>query len=70
MLISKKVLIKKRGNKNIKYYTDLGYDTSLDKFKKSKLKYECTESEYMNSIGIYRIWDCGKIKFEKSHHFR
>lgn len=33
-------------------------------FKKSKLKYNCTENEYINSIGVYKIWDCGKIKFE------
>jgi hypothetical protein len=33
-------------------------------FKKSKLKYTCTEKEYITSIGVYKIWDCGKIKFE------
>jgi hypothetical protein len=33
-------------------------------FKKSKLKYTCTENEYIKSIGVYKIWDCGKIKFE------
>ena len=32
MLLSEKILIKKRGNKNIKYYSDLGYNTSLDEF--------------------------------------
>ena len=34
-------------------------------FKKSKIKYESTEYEYMKSIGVNRIWDSGKIKFEK-----
>jgi len=33
-------------------------------FKKSKLKYSCTEKEYITSIGVDKIWDCGKIKFE------
>ena len=32
MLLSEKILIKKRGNKNLKYYSDLGYNTSLDEF--------------------------------------
>ena len=34
-------------------------------FKKSKIKYESTEYEYMKSIGVNRIWDSGKMKFEK-----
>jgi len=33
-------------------------------FKKSKLKYSCTEKEYITSMGVDKIWDCGKIKFE------
>ena len=33
-------------------------------FKKSKLKYTCTEKEYIISIGVSKIWDCGKTKFE------
>ena len=37
-------------------------------FKKSKLKYKVSESEYMSSIGVYKVWDCGKIKFEKKYH--
>lgn len=37
-------------------------------FKKSKLKYKVSESEYMISIGVYKVWDCGKIKFEKKYH--
>ena len=38
-------------------------------FKKSKIEYLGTESEYIKSHGIERVWDCGKIKFEikKSH---
>lgn len=38
-------------------------------FKKSKIEYLGTESEYIKSKGIERVWDCGKIKFEmkKSH---
>ena len=34
-------------------------------FKKSKLKYECTENEWAISNGLSKIWDCGKIKFER-----
>ena len=34
------------------------------RYKKSKLKYSCTESEYVKSMGIEKVWDCGKIKFE------
>ena len=39
-------------------------------FKKSKIEYLNTESEYIKSHGIERVWDCGKIKFEmkKSHY--
>ena len=33
-------------------------------FKKSKTKQNISESEYMNLLGINRIYDCGKIKFE------
>jgi hypothetical protein len=32
--------------------------------KKSKIEYKITESEYFKSKNIYRIWDCGKLKFE------
>jgi hypothetical protein len=37
-------------------------------FKKSNLGLGSliTESSYMKSNGIVRIWDCGKIKFERS----
>jgi len=54
----------KESRPDYKYFYE-SIRTHKSNFKKSKLKYECTESEYMNSIGIYRIWDCGKIKFEK-----
>lgn len=33
MLLTKKVKIVKFGNKNVKYYSDLGYDTSLPEFE-------------------------------------
>ena len=33
MILSKKVIIKKRGNKNLKYYQNLGYNTNLDEFE-------------------------------------
>jgi len=33
-------------------------------FKKSKLKSTLSESEYIRSIGVEKVWDCGKIKFE------
>lgn len=33
-------------------------------FRKSKMKYSCTESEFTESQGIGKIWDCGKLKFE------
>jgi len=28
------------------------------------MKFSVTETEYMKEMGIYRIWDCGKKKFE------
>lgn len=34
------------------------------RFRKSKLNTELTESKYMKERKIYKIWDCGKIKFE------
>lgn len=35
-------------------------------FRKSKLKLVAgTERGYMKEKGVYKIWDCGKIKFEK-----
>jgi len=55
------------------------YETSIDykylingkrkhkqNFKKKNLKIvNETESEYMSENRIFRIWDCGKIKFER-----
>lgn len=32
-------------------------------FRKSKLKYECTEREYTQSLNLYRIYDSGKVKW-------
>jgi hypothetical protein len=58
----------KESKPDYKYYYE-SVRTHKSNFKKSKLKYECTESEYMNAIGIYRIWDCGKIKFQKKSPF-
>lgn len=34
-------------------------------FRKSKIKYSCSESEFTDFRGINKIWDCGKLKFEK-----
>jgi hypothetical protein len=34
------------------------------RFRKSRLNTSLSESDYMNSLGIHKIWDCGKIKFE------
>ena len=33
-------------------------------YRKSKLGYSMTETEYVKSMDIERVWDCGKIKFE------
>ena len=33
MIISEKVLLKRMGNKNLKYYSDLGYDVSSEEFE-------------------------------------
>ena len=35
------------------------------RYKKSKLKTIISESKAMKELGINRIYDCGKIKFEK-----
>lgn len=34
------------------------------KFRKSNNKLDITESEYTKMNNIYKIWDCGKLKFE------
>ena len=49
MLLSRKVLIKKRGNKNIKYYSELGYDTSLDEFE-IDINHLTSNSKYLVDI--------------------
>ena len=42
-----------------------GIKINKQKFKKSNLNTNLSESEYMKSINFYKIWDCGKTKFEK-----
>ena len=34
------------------------------RFRKSRLRYSTTEREYSEEVGIPRVWDCGKLKFE------
>jgi hypothetical protein len=34
------------------------------RFRKSRLNTNLTENEFMSKSQIYKIWDCGKIKFE------
>ena len=34
-------------------------------FSKRKMKFSVTETEYMEEMGIYRVWDCGKVKLQK-----
>ncbi len=36
------------------------------RFRKSRLNTDLSESSYMISNGIKKIWDCGKLKFEKT----
>jgi hypothetical protein len=36
------------------------------RFRKSNLKTKMSESRYMNEMNINKVWDCGKIKFEKT----
>jgi len=48
-------------------YVVNGVRSHKQNFKKSKLGIEgmsITENDHMNKLGHYRIWDCGKIKFE------
>ncbi len=46
-----------------KYVLD-GKRCHKSRLRKSRLKYDCSESEYISMMGISRIWDCGKMKFE------
>jgi hypothetical protein len=41
-----------------------GRRTHKSNFRKSNLKTELTESEYMRNKEIYKVYDCGKLKFE------
>jgi hypothetical protein len=56
----------KESNVDYKYIID---DKRIHKqnFKKSNLKLDknISESNYMKSNNYFKIWDCGKIKFEK-----
>ncbi len=50
-----------------KYVVD-GLRRHKQNYKKSNLGIQggkVTEKQHMTSLGYYRIWDCGKIKFEK-----
>jgi hypothetical protein len=53
----------KESNPDYKYIFE-GKRVHKSRFKKSRLNYNSSESEYTKSIGIHRIWDCGKLKFE------
>jgi hypothetical protein len=46
-------------------YIEKGRRLHKSNFKKSLLKTELTESSHTAKMGILRIWDCGKMKFEK-----
>lgn len=52
---------------NYKYVIN-GERTNKQKFTKKKLiktGLEGSEKEIMEKMGIYRVWDCGQLKFEK-----
>jgi hypothetical protein len=49
-----------------KYIVD-GKRVHKSRYKKSKLNTELTESKQMELNGINKIFDCGKIKFEKNN---
>jgi hypothetical protein len=51
------------GRPDYKYIVE-GIRVHKSNFKKSKLKYTETESEYVEKSGIEKVWDCGKMKFE------
>lgn len=52
------------GNPDYKYILN-GSRIHKSKFRKSRLDTNLSESVYMKKSQIYKIWDCGKIKFEK-----
>lgn len=41
-----------------------GKRINKSRFRKSNLKTDLSESEYMSSVP--KVWDCGKMKFELS----
>ena len=81
MILSKEVLVDKDWSVGTLYYTlgfkNIGdgkpdYKYIIDnkrvhksRYKKSNLKTTLTESQATKQLGIHRIYDCGKIKFEK-----
>jgi hypothetical protein len=46
-------------------YVISGSRVHKSRYKKSKIKTELTESQYASENNILRVYDCGKIKFEK-----
>jgi hypothetical protein len=51
------------GNPDYKYIFE-GVRIHKSRFRKSKLDTNLTESEYMKKSQIFKIWDCGKTKWE------
>jgi hypothetical protein len=51
------------GNPDYKYIFE-GVRVHKSRFRKSKLNTELSESEYMKKSQIFKIWDCGKTKWE------
>ena len=47
-------------------YVINGKRVHKSRFRKSRLNTDLSESSYMISNGIKKIWDCGKLKFEKT----
>jgi len=45
-------------------YLVSGVRVHKSNFKKSKLGYKIKETEYTQSLGYSKIWDCGKLKYE------
>lgn len=52
-------------NPDYKYIVN-GERIHKSRFRKSKLKTNLTESQHMKIVGYNKIFDCGKIKFEKT----
>ena len=53
------------GKPDYKYIVN-GKRVNKSSYRKSKLKTDLSESKQMHINGINKIWDCGKIKFEKN----